>query len=101
MQENLHCEKEEKPKIRDENQKQRPSTKSKNRKNKAAVDTTRKINDYFPQVPKSNKESKEDKGVGGKDETRVTDYTTPDKASKENGKSHTQDPNPSKLSISN
>lgn len=94
--ENLQCEKGEKPKIRDKNQNKKPSTKSKNRKHKAVDETTKRIKDYFPTVPKSNKERQEDNGVGSKDETRVTDFTTPDKSGNENGINHAPETNKGK-----
>jgi hypothetical protein len=77
--EKLEWENHEKPKTQEKKSKPRPNVKSKNRRNKEAVDTTKRIKDYFPTVPRVSKETKEDSGVGAKDETRVTDHTTPDK----------------------
>ena len=83
--EKLEWESQEKPKTQEKKSKPRPNVKSKNRRNKDAVDTTKRIKDYFPTVPRATKETKEDSGVGAKDETRVTDLTTPDKPNLKNG----------------
>lgn len=83
--EKLEWENQEKAKTLEKKSKPRPNVKSKNRRNKDAIETTKRIKDYFPTVPRANKETKEDSGVGTKDETRVTDHTTPDKLNSKNG----------------
>jgi len=83
-------------KILDQNKKQRPNTKSKNRRKEANNKSTKRIKDYFPTVPKSGSEKVGDKGTGAKDESRVTEHTTPDKANIENDKSQSNKTAPSK-----
>ena len=75
------------PKLKTKISKQRSNTKSKNGKKKDLADTTKRIKDYFPSVPRCTNETQETSGMGVKDETRVTDHTTPDKAIIQNAKS--------------
>lgn len=79
-----------------ENKKPDSGVKSKKKTTKALKDPTKRINDYFPVVPKANAESSEDNRVGAKDDTRITEHTTPDKSAQENGKSQTIEPVKSK-----
>ena len=85
----LHCEKGEIANNLEENKKPDSGVKSKKKTTKALKDPTKRINDYFPVVPKANAESSEDNRVGMKDDTRITEHTTPDKSAQENGKSQT------------
>jgi hypothetical protein len=77
--ENLHWEKAENIEMTGENTKQEPAVKSKTKTKGAVKDPAKRINDYFPVVPKANQEKGEDSGVASKDESRVTEHTTPDK----------------------
>lgn len=99
--ENLHWESGEKGKISDKNTTKRATSRSKNKKKKAAIDTSKRIMDYFSTVPKGSKERNEENGVGTKDETRVTNHTTPDKSGFENGNSQAIDTNKGKQPHSN
>lgn len=72
-----------------ENKKPDSGAKSKKKTTKALKDPAKRINDYFPVVPKANAESSEDNRVGAKDDTRITEQTTPDKSAQENGKIQT------------
>ena len=76
--------------------KQGPKTKSKIKNSKAAKDQGKRIKDYFPTVPKAVTGRQEDSGVGPKDETRITDHTTPDKSRFENGNWQTTEDNTGK-----
>lgn len=93
----LEKESEKVDKIISENKNQKPSTKSKNRKKNTVNDATKRIKDYFPIIPKSNAERQPDNGDGGKDESRVTQHTTPDKPKSQNDKSQNICPDSGKL----
>lgn len=82
--ENLHCEKAENKEMIEQNSELGPGVKSKNKTSKSLKDPTKTINDYFPVVRKSNVERGEDSGGASKDESRATEYTTPDKSIIEN-----------------
>jgi len=84
--ENLEWEKGENCEISVQNTKQSSGVKSKNKTSKALKDSTKRIEDYFQAVPKANVERTEDSGVALKDESRVTEHTTPDKSVAENVK---------------
>ena len=98
--ENLEKDSEKLGKIVSQNKKQKPCAKSKNKKKNAASEATKRINDYFTVIPKSNAERQPDNGDGGKEESRATQHTTPDKPNSQNGKSQSNCPDPGKLATS-
>lgn len=99
--ENLHCETAENWEISDENTKQKATVNAKNKNKGALKDATKRINDYFPVVPKANVEKGEDSGVASKDESRVTEHTTPDKWILENSIWHINGDSKGKIRASN
>ena len=84
-----------------ENPKQEPAVKSKTKSKGAMKDASKRISDYFAAVPKASLETKEDSGVTSKDETRVTDHTTPDKQVSEILKLSSNGPSKGKIRASN
>ena len=79
-------------KILDQNKKHRSMTKSKKRKKKESNNSIKRIGDYFPPIAKVSLERPGENGVGPKDESRVTEHTSPDKANLENDKSQSNKP---------
>lgn len=78
---NLHWEKGKVNDISEADNLLESKAKPKNKVGKGLKDPSKRINDYFPVVPKGNQETKEDSGVESKEaESKITEHTTPDKS---------------------